>query len=131
MSIWKNERLEDKIIKILKDVNFKPNQNHHFGKPFLTPYQLAFELKKRYPETVENLNSCKDIGGEGSGNYNSLPQYLAGQISQHYQSMKARGVEGAFLSGNDLKELIFDRDIKSSVRDVSLFRYNRDFDESQ
>ncbi len=130
MSIWQKENLEDKIIRILKDVKFRSNPQHHFGQPFVTPYQLAMELNKREGTIVKKLKSCKEIGGEGSGSYNSLPQYLAGQISQHYDDMRKRGVEGAFLSGDFLKELVFEGAVKSSVRDVSMFRYNKDLDES-
>ncbi len=112
ISIWQEENLEDKIIRILKDVKFRSNPQHHFGQPFVTPYQLAMELNKREGTTVKKLNSCKEIGGEGSGSYNSLPQYLAGQISQHYDDMRKRGSRRCFPFWRFFKGISFRRSSK-------------------
>jgi|LSQX01.2.fsa_nt_gb hypothetical protein len=130
MSVWQKENIEQKIIDILKGVEFRFNPQHRFGRPFLTAYQLAIVFSEKNLNVVEQLNTCQEIGGEGSGTYNSLSQYLARQISGHYESMKDRGVEGAFLSGDNREDLVLDGDVRPSVKDISMFRYNKDLDRS-
>lgn len=122
MSVWKDENIADKIVEILKNIKYK-NGKHNFGNPFLTTYQIAIEFKMKYPNVVNKLPNHKDIGGEGLGDYNSLSQYIGRQISEHYQEMKNLGVECGFLSSNNLVEIEFSNNVKSSVDDVSIARY--------
>lgn len=100
VNVWKERDVANKIINILKDVVYK-DETHHLGNPFLTSYQLAIEFKNLHPGTVDSLPYHNEIGGADSGIKNSLSQYLANQISKHYDEMKKLGVEGAFLSKYD------------------------------
>ena len=126
MSNWQDYNFEQKIEIILSDIkNFKPE--HHFGRPFLTAYQLAIEFAHRFPEDVSRL--AYQIGGEGIGERVSLAQYLAGQLSDRIKTGEIKNIEGGFLSNNHLSEISFDNNsqlIKSSLTktqfDLSLFR---------
>ncbi len=45
MSDWDNLKLEDKIVEVL-DIPIRSDRdpNHHFGRPFMTPYQIAIRF---------------------------------------------------------------------------------------
>ena len=45
MSIWKNHSVELRIREILASV---PESEHHFGRPFLSAYQIAIAFDQRY-----------------------------------------------------------------------------------
>ena len=45
-SKWEQFDVENKIRNILQ--NTKYDTDHSFGRPFLTPYQIAIELLYRY-----------------------------------------------------------------------------------
>ena len=122
MSLWRNEDIANKLVDILRTIDYKEG-HHHFGKPFLTSYQLAIEFEKRFPAVANMLPAHSEIGGEGTGEYNSLSQYIGRQISGHYDDMRALGIECGFLSSNDLVKLEFSQNVCSSVKDVSMFRY--------
>lgn len=76
MSMWAEQGLLDKVTEILADVDW----DHHFGRPFVTAYQLAIELQHRYPDVVEAID--RPVGGVETGQRNSLAQYLANQLSR-------------------------------------------------
>lgn len=129
MSEWKKHNIGEKIVDILKEVKYK-DENHHFGNPYLTAYQLAIEFKSRYPDVVNELPSHQNIGGKDSGERNSLSQYIARQISGHAKEMRELGIESAFLSDKHIDSLNFELEnkekvIESSVENVSIFRYNK------
>ena len=72
----------------------------------MTAYQLAIELQRRHPATVEAIG--KPLGGAGTGQRNSLAQYLAQQLSVRIKAQDAdNAVEGAFLSSRHVKDLTF------------------------
>lgn len=122
MSLWKSEEIKDKIVNVLRNINI-PGP-HHFGRPFVTAYQLAIDFEKNYPETVNKLRL--EMGGKGSGLYNSLPQYLALQISKHISILP---VEASFLCSKYVDELKFNytHELVSSLDDsqygLSMFRF--------
>ncbi len=126
MSHWQEQNVEQHIEEILSEIQYyKPD--HHFGRPFLTAYQLAIEYARRFPEDVAGLGY--QIGGEGIGERVSLAQYLAGQLSERIRMGHITRIEGGFLSNADLSEIVFDNDgtpIKSSLTktqfDLSMFR---------
>ena len=126
MSNWLEYEFEHKIQIILSDIEYyKPE--HHFGRPFITAYQLAIEFSHRFPDDVSRLGY--QIGGEGIGERVSLAQYLAGQLSDRIKTGEITNIEGSFLSNNHLREILFDNNgqqIKSSLTktqfDLSLFR---------
>ena len=131
MSHWQDMNLQDKVLKILKNV--KPyDQHHHLNMPFLSPYQIAIKFAEQYPKECEALD--KPIGGKGSKSYNSIAQYIAGQLSRVVKDALESGakieIEGAFLLRDNLDELIYKYiggEIRSSLGttwDMSIFRYN-------
>ena len=64
MSIWEEHRIEERVTAILSDVNaYQPD--HHFGRPYLTAYQLAIALDRIAPQARQALGS--PVGGEGIG----------------------------------------------------------------
>ena len=123
---WKEESIEDKIKNILLEINYI-NPNHSFGRPFITAYQLAINFEQQYPAVVAKMQL--QIGGKGVGTRTSLAQYLAREISRHYDQMKDY-LEASFISNEHLTEISFKdnngQDIISSLTDsgydLSIFR---------
>lgn len=121
MSLWKSENIEAKVINILQNINTP--DSHHFGRPFVSAYQLAIDFEKNYPDTVNKLGL--EMGGKGSGLYKSLPQYLALQISKHISTLP---LEASFLCSKYVDEFRFnyDHELVSSLNDsqygLSMFR---------
>ena len=132
MSIWKKYKFKERILKILKGIKYC--RNHHFGRPFLTAYQIAIEYSKSYTEDFKKIG--KPVGGKDTGKHNSLSQYIARELSRR---MKPKGelfglIEGGFISNDYLVELRFDsvkekKKIKSSLTktdyDLSMFRLKK------
>ncbi len=126
MSNWRRHNFEEKVNQILADVRYH-DPAHHFGRPFLTAYQLAIEFASRFPEDVERLGY--QIGGEGIGERVSLAQYLARQLSAEINAERITNIEGGFLSNRYLSEITFDNKgtpLRSSLTntqfDLSMFR---------
>ena len=46
-NFWETHGLEEKIVGLLAEVSYY-EPDHHFGRPFLTAYQLAILFKERY-----------------------------------------------------------------------------------
>ena len=103
-SFWQQHDVEAKIRRILRDV---PDgiPGHHFGRPFLSAYQLAIEFALRYPQDAAALGL--PVGGEGTGQRNSLSQYLAGQLSRLISLGQLPDIEGGFLSNWHLADITF------------------------
>lgn len=129
-SKWREYDLEHLLLTILADVQSRPVAGHHFGPPYLTAYQLAFELDLRYPQVVQALGY--PIGGTGIGQRNSLAQYLGRELSRRIHSGEIMSIEGGLLSDLHLKNVTFHHDgetIDSSLAgygiDHALFRLSR------
>ena len=126
-NIWKDYELEKKIIRILKEIKYK--KKHHFGRPFITPYQIAVEFEKNYPDDFKGIGV--DIGGKGIGKRTSFAQYIARQLSQKIKNIRVYNIEGSFISDRNLKEISFkdnlgkkfSSSLTGSGWDLSLFRY--------
>lgn len=114
-SDWENYHLAEKLLRILDIQSYDPN--HHFGRPFLTAYQIAILFKNMYPETYVRLN--KPLGGKGTGIHHSLAQYLARMLSLHIKNESLRNVEGRFLQMNNISSMTFD-DFGESVEASSI-----------
>ncbi len=126
MSKWEELDIENKLIDILRQAEGHP-EDHHFGSPFLTAYQLAIAFAQLYPDDARSLGF--PVGGEGIGQRNSLAQYLAGQLSRRIHTGSIRNIEGRFLSNQFLKQISFisgSEVIVSSLTDtqfpLSMFR---------
>ena len=109
MSTWQNEQVETAVLRALAAVPMvrdEASQNHHFGRPYLSAYQLALVLREREPELVNRLG--KPMGGADSGEEYSLPGYLAGQLSRWIKRADATcPIEGAFLARGDVVAISF------------------------
>lgn len=85
LSLWDELQLEDKIFQILSVESHSPD--HHFGRPFLTPYQIAIAFKALFPDDYARIG--KPVGGKGAGSrillLNILPTNCLG-ISVMVQS---------------------------------------------
>ena len=126
MSQWEDFRFEERIRQILQEVTYY-REDHHFGRPFLTAYQIAIEYARRYPDDLNQIGL--QIGGSGIGERNSLAQYIAGQLSQRMQSGALPDFEGGFISNNHLLEISFGNEnqriissLTDTAYDLSMFR---------
>lgn len=126
MSIWGDNQLADKVSQILSTIEYQ-DPTHHFGRPYISAYQLAILFAENYPEDYRSIG--KLIGGEGIGERTSLAQYLARELSMRIKSGEIDNIEGAFFSNEKLKDIFFtfgDQEIRSSLTtsgyDLSIFR---------
>ena len=127
MSIWSDHDVEAKVIDVLEHVHLV-NDYHHFGRPYISAYQLAIALDARYPEVAQALGVR--IGGAGTGERDSLSQYLARELSRRIKGDPSYPVQGAFISNEAVHELSYDtargERVTSSLTgtrfDLSLFR---------
>ena len=127
MSIWSDYDVEAKVIDVLGHVHLV-NDYHHFGRPYISAYQVAIALDARYPEVAQALGVR--IGGVGTGERDSLSQYLARELSRRIKGDPGYPVQGAFMSNEAVHELSYDTPrgerVTSSLTgtgfDLSLFR---------
>lgn len=125
MSKWEDLNIEAHIREILNEVEYY--REHHFRRPFLTAYQIAIKFNQRFPDEARELGF--PVGGEGAGERNSLAQYLAGQLSRRILSGELQGLEGAFISNDNLVNISFNNNgetivssLTSTEYDLSMFR---------
>lgn len=101
MSEWK-QFFEADVLRILGSEEFDLREPHHFGHPFVTPYQLAVAFER------DNRELCQRFGkkiGEGNGMEN-LPTYIAHELSRLILSEgEDCPVEAAWLSGTQLPSI--------------------------
>lgn len=92
------------IIDILREVP-EYQDGHHMQRPFLTAYQIAIEFSRRFPDhpSVRHL----PLGGKDTGQYQSLAQTIARFLSQQLTSGGGQGIEGGFLSHQDIQSIEF------------------------
>ena len=95
MSIWEDFSIEARVRDILDIPPREPG--HHFGRPFLTAYQIAISFADRFPDEHDLIG--KQIGGRGTGPSHSLAQYLARELSDRIKKGRLTGVDGADLHG--------------------------------
>lgn len=128
MSKWADHDIEAKVVEVLQDVPIN-NEHHAFGRPYMTAYQLAIELDRRYPEVRQALGY--PLGGSGVGERNSLAQYLAKELSDRIRDGGAAyPVEGGFVSNVSVESIKYHShdgsEIVSSLTgtgyDLSMFR---------
>ena len=124
MSQWDQLQMDTKCSQILNVQSHDPN--HHFGRPFLTPYQIAIRFKQLFPHDSQTIG--KPIGGKGTGQQDSLAQYIALELSRRIKSGNITNIEGRFLHRANLHSLKYEVDnkiIESSSEqayDLSMFR---------
>lgn len=121
-SKWDDYGLESKIRAELRDVQRQSRKaNHKFDPPFITAYQLAIALVDKDKELCDKL--AMPLGGKDSGEVESLPRYLANQLSRRIHAGEIEDIEGVFLSVKSIKHLAFTHDvIAAATEPFSLFR---------
>ena len=120
MSKWKNLSVESKIVEILKSVPY--DNGHHFGRRFLTSYQIAIQFSKKFP--TESKIIGPSIGGRVRGPEDSVAKYLAKQLSTRIKKGKLKShIEGRFLDGQNLQPIKF-KGGKSTVEATTEDRYS-------
>jgi len=126
MAQWDQLQMDRKITQLLDVQSHDPD--HHFGRPFLTPYQIAISFQQHYPEDFQAIG--KPVGGRGTGQQDSLAQYIALELSKRIQNRRITNIEGRFLYRANLHTLQYEVDdqiIESSTMqacDLSMFRLN-------
>jgi hypothetical protein len=119
MSFWEDNNIGDRINQILLDIE---DEGHHFGRPFLTAYQLAIEFASRYPDIVARLG--KQVGGAGTGEHTSIAQYLALELSRQIRDNPDYPVEGAFISNRYVRELSYEHNNETITSSLTGTRYS-------
>jgi len=132
MSVWTERAVEAAVVGALGQLHLNNPDGHHFGRPFLTAYQLAIKVDSAHPEIRQALAS--ELGGAGIGVHHSFAQYLARELSRRIRRASEAGegypVEGAFVSKEHLVGLTYratdGHEVTSSLTgsgyDLSLFR---------
>ncbi|SHG74224.1 hypothetical protein [Geodermatophilus nigrescens] len=129
MSVWEKQAVEAAVLDALDATHLNNLGGHHFGRPYVTAYQLAIAVDSAHPEIAQALGVS--VGGRGAGAQNSLAQYLARELSARIKrDGEGYPVEGAFVSNEHLTSLIYrnadGQPITSSLTgtgfDLSLFR---------
>ncbi len=125
MSIWDTHQVLSKVLGIL-DVQ-SHESNHHFGRPFLTPYQIAIEFNRLYPFDFQQIG--KPVGGKNTGQQDSLAQYIALELSRRIRDKQILNIEGRFLHRQHLHTLQYDDAGEiiesSSMKSYDLSMYRR------
>ena len=126
MSEWEELGIRSKVEGIL-ELASRESQEHHFGSPFFTAYQIAIDYVEQYPEDLERMEY--EVGGKDTGVHYSLSQYLAQQLSTKIKSGEISTIEGRFISNRYVSNFIFDNKavhVESSVTgrhaSISMFR---------
>lgn len=129
MSVWESHSVQDAVLEALGGVHSNNPGGHHFGRPYMTAYQLAIKVDAAHPGIKAALGV--EVGGTGIGERTSLAQYLARELSRRInQAGLSYPVEGVFLSNEHLTALTFrtadGHEVTSSLTgtgyDLSLFR---------
>jgi hypothetical protein len=129
MSAWEQLGVEAAVVTALQAVHLNNPDGHHFGRPYVTAYQLAIKVHAANPQIAEALGVA--VGGAGVGSSTSLAQYLARELSRRIKAdPDGYPVEGAFVSNEHVTSVQYrDTDgnaVTSSLTgtgyDLSLFR---------
>ena len=125
MTRWEQYDFAERIRSILRDAHYY-RDDHHMGRPFLSPYQIAIEFERRHPDDVAAIGL--PIGGKDTQQHTSLAQYIARELSSRLRS-ELTDVEGGFLSNLHLAAITFRHgahtfasSLTETQYDLSLFR---------
>jgi hypothetical protein len=121
--------MTDRIVSVLDAVHINSPEGHHFGRPFVSSYQIAIRLLES-DETLSELLGL-DVGGRGTGRHVSLAQYVGQNLSRQIRADETHPVEGVFMSNELVRQVVYRRpggedDVVSSLAgtdfDMALFR---------
>jgi hypothetical protein len=124
--------MEERIRGALQAVHINNPEGHAFGRPFVSAYQIAISLYEADPNLPGAIG--KGVGGAGTGEHQSLAQYISNELSKQIHLAQQRGqvyfVEGVFMSNERVRSLIYrgpdGHDLESSLAgtgfDMALYR---------
>ncbi|MCB1001768.1 MAG: hypothetical protein KDB40_20925 [Acidimicrobiales bacterium] len=121
--------MTNRILTVLHGVQPNSPEGHHFGRAFLSSYQIAIRLLDEDPALSDSLNL--DVGGRGTGRHVSLAQYIGQNLSRQIKADRHHPVEGVFMSNELVRQVVYRRpggedDVVSSLAgtpyDMALFR---------
>lgn|SRR5690554_7940672 len=128
MSNWETYEFEDRIKAILRDLQYGENELDHFGQPFVSSYQIAIAYAERHPEAFQALNL--PIGGLGTGEHNSLAQYIARELSRRIKKHEIIDIEPAWFRRDYVNQIDFNCQNEiitaSNLSALSMFRLRED-----
>lgn len=121
-SKWVQFNMEERIKEVLRELVSVNEEQHHFGSPLFSPYQIAIEICIRDPHFLENSEMV--IGGDGTGDAPSLARYIASELSRRIKNEEITDIEGFFLASEHLMEIEYrDPDgVEIEAKESSLFR---------
>lgn len=126
MSKWADQNMDDRIVRALAAVHINNPGGHHFGRPFLSSYQIAIALDHDDHELRTRL--AKQLGGQGTGVSHSMAQYIGNQLSRRIRDAARRGdqslYEGVFLSNENVLAFHFRGPVDAVVSSVSATSYD-------
>ena len=79
--------------------------DHPLGRPFMSAYQIAIHFAEAHQD--HPLVRRLEVGGEGTGEHQSLAQRIARFLSEAAQAPDSV-IQGGFISHQDIKEFSFD-----------------------
>ncbi len=123
MSTWERYSIEARIRDILSSVPLR-EPNHHFGRPFLTAYQIAISFAELHRPAFDAIGLC--IGGRDIGEKESLAKYFANQLSRRIRSGAITDIEGRDLDLRHLRTLAYEfraKSVETSTETLSMFRF--------
>jgi hypothetical protein len=104
MSQWEDLYMVKKITEILESYRYDEPEKTG-GHPYVTAYQIAFDFAEKHPDDVRTIGF--PIGGKGTGERNSLAQYIAGELSRGISAKRISHIERAFLHTHHISNLSF------------------------
>lgn len=97
---WNSLQMTDKVRDILRA--YQKMAPDHMGTYFVSSYQIALSLDEETRQTID-----KPIGGAGTGESGSLPNYIATQLSQRISRGEITDIEGAWLADKHIAAIQF------------------------
>jgi hypothetical protein len=106
MSLWQQYDMEQRVRSGLEVIHLNNPSGHHFGRPYVSSYQIAIALDADDPQLKHLLD--KGVGGTGTGSHNSLAQYIGNELSKQIKSLEeAHYAEGAFMSNERVEAVVY------------------------
>lgn len=91
----------NQLIGILRNCK-EYKADHHMGRPFMSAYQIAIQYAALHPDHP------LPVGGAGVGVHQSLAQRIARFLSMAIKNKAYPGLEGGFISHDQLKSMSFE-----------------------
>ena len=128
MSVWGDFEVESKITDILREI---PHQEeHHFGRPYLSAYQLAIAVDRRWPvvrTALDNPRVVRELRGALRVDERGLIVTTAEFTPEASREAAAEGkAKIGLLGGDALVRLCAERGIGVDRRQVTLLDLSPD-----